>query len=317
MSPQAAEEPPRDVTFRNFSNQQASDYATGRLGYSKALIDRILAFHRSTGGQNEIVLDVGCGPGIATRILAPHFDAAYGADPGQSMIDKAKELGGQTRIGDPIIYELSAAETIDKMDHVSNASVDMITAATAAHWFDMPRFWIAAAKMLKPGGTVAIWTSFRQPASDEQRTNMQSIFDDFRDTLSPYANAGSHVVQNGYADLVLPWEDPDTASLYDRQTFIRQELSAVEGLFSDPPTDHTPKTESLEDQLQKLEKLVLTLGSVHRWQKANPGSTGTENDCVKMLLRKVRETAKETGESLDMSILADQMAVALILVKRM
>lgn len=32
-----------------------------------------------------------------------------------------------------------------------------------AHWFDMPKFWAAAAKVLKPGGTVAIWTVFRQP----------------------------------------------------------------------------------------------------------------------------------------------------------
>ncbi|KAF5657145.1 trans-aconitate 3-methyltransferase [Fusarium heterosporum] len=317
MPSQMSEQSPRDITFRNFSNQQASDYATGRLGYSKALVDGILDFHQSTGGQNGIVLDVGCGPGIATRILAPHFDVAYGADPGQSMIDKAQELGGQTRINGPIVYELSSAETIDQMEHVSTASVDMITAATAAHWFDMPRFWVAAAKLLKPGGTVAIWTSFRQTASDKQRTKMQSIFDEFRDSLSTYATAGTHVVQNGYADLVLPWDNPDTASLYNRQAFIRQELSAKAGLLSDPPTDDTTKDESLEDQLQKLERLVLTLGSVHRWQKANPESTGTENDCVKILLRKVRETAQETGESLDMSILADQMAIALILVKRM
>ncbi|KAF5002397.1 hypothetical protein FGRMN_409 [Fusarium graminum] len=316
MSSQTSEPSPRDVTFRNFSNQQASDYATGRLGYSKTLIDGIVDFHSSTGGQNETVLDVGCGPGIATRILAPYFDAAYGADPGQSMIDKAKELGGQTRINGPIMYEVSSAETIDQMEHVSTSSVDMITAATAAHWFDMPRFWVAAAKLLKSGGTVAIWTSFRQPESDKQRTKMQSIFDEFRDSLSPYATAGTHVVQNGYADLVLPWENPDTASLYDRQAFIRRELSAKAGLLSDPPTDDTMKDESLEAQLQKLEKLVLTLGSVHRWQKANPESIGTENDCVKILLQKVRKTAEETGESLDMSILADQMAIALILVKR-
>lgn len=31
-----------------------------------------------------------------------------------------------------------------------------------AHWFDMPKFWAAAADVLRPGGTVALWTGFRE-----------------------------------------------------------------------------------------------------------------------------------------------------------
>lgn len=31
-----------------------------------------------------------------------------------------------------------------------------------AHWFDMPRFWAAAADLLKPGGSVALWTGVRK-----------------------------------------------------------------------------------------------------------------------------------------------------------
>jgi trans-aconitate 3-methyltransferase len=27
-----------------------------------------------------------------------------------------------------------------------------------AHWFDMTKFWAEAAKVVKPGGTVALWT---------------------------------------------------------------------------------------------------------------------------------------------------------------
>jgi hypothetical protein len=26
------------------------------------------------------------------------------------------------------------------------------------HWFDMPKFWAEAAQVVKPGGTVALWT---------------------------------------------------------------------------------------------------------------------------------------------------------------
>jgi hypothetical protein len=33
-----------------------------------------------------------------------------------------------------------------------------LTDEQKAHWFDMPKFWPAAAKVLKPGGTVAFLT---------------------------------------------------------------------------------------------------------------------------------------------------------------
>jgi trans-aconitate 3-methyltransferase len=129
---------PLDVTFRNYTTDQASDYAAGRLGYTDALIDFILNYHRSTNGEPGCVLDVGCGPGTATQKLASHFDVAYGVDPGESMIRTANALGGKTRTGAPILYKLSTAEDIDKIDSVPHSSVDMITAATAVciHFLD-------------------------------------------------------------------------------------------------------------------------------------------------------------------------------------
>lgn len=134
MSLQLSEEMPLDTTFRNYSEQQASDYATGRLGYSDTLIDFILDYHHSTGGQNGTLLDVGCGPGTATRMLAPHFDVAYGVDPGENMIKLASDSGGQTGVGDSITYKLSTAEDIDKIDGLPQSSLDLITAATAVRY---------------------------------------------------------------------------------------------------------------------------------------------------------------------------------------
>ncbi|KAJ4262906.1 hypothetical protein NW762_006519 [Fusarium torreyae] len=268
---------PLDVTFRNYSSKQAADYVGGRLGYSNILIDFILNHHRSTDGQSGTLLDVGCGPGTATQKLAPHFDVVYGVDPGESMINTATELGGNTRSGDPILYKLSAAEDIDKIDGIQHGSIDMITAATA------------------------------------------SIFEDFRsNVLAPYTTESSHLTQNGYTDLVMPWDDPSTTSLYDRETFVRHELGGEDGYI---PADASKKIDTgksdgpLEHKFKKLEKLVGTLGSVNRWQEANPELVGTEDDCVRVLMNKVRKAVDE-GESIDMSDLTAKMAVALILVKR-
>ncbi|KAG7417518.1 Trans-aconitate 3-methyltransferase [Fusarium oxysporum f. sp. rapae] len=310
---------PRDVTFRNYTTDQASDYAAGRLGYTDALIDFILNYHRSTNGETGCMLDVGCGPGTATEKLAPHFDLAYGVDPGESMIKTATTLGGETRTGDPIVYQLSTAEDIDKIDDISHSSVDMITAATAAHWFDMPRFWAAAAKVLKPGGTVAIWTVFRQPGSFNNNTELQSIFKDFLDTLAPYSTAGTHLTQSGYVELPMPWDDPDTSKFYDQQASARHVLTAEDGFVPDAGRGETERSrvhETPDKQLQMIERLVRTFGSVSRWQKENPELVGTEQDHVRILMSKVRKVLEESGEPVELTALAAKMAVALILVKR-
>ncbi|KAG4281166.1 hypothetical protein FPRO06_10071 [Fusarium proliferatum] len=310
---------PRDVTFRNYTADQASDYVAGRLGYTDALIDFILNFHKSTNGETGCVLDVGCGPGTATQKLAPHFDLAYGADPGESMIKTATTLGGKAHSGHPIVYRLSTAEDIDKIADIPHSSVDMITAATAAHWFDMPRFWAAAAKVLKPGGTVAIWTVFRQPGSFNNSTELQSMFNEFREAITPYSAAGSHLTQNGYVDLPMPWNDPDTSDFYDQQASGRHVLTAEDGFVpnvSRKGNYQEGRDESVDVQIQRIERLVGTLGSVSRWQKENPELVGAEKDPVRILMNKVRKVLQESGEPIELTALTAKMAVALILVKR-
>ena len=79
------------------------------------------------------------------------------------MIEAAKTVESVTTSGEPIIYEVCAAESLSNLSALvrfpkdGQGAVDLITAATAAHWFDMPRFWAEAAKILKPGGSVIIW----------------------------------------------------------------------------------------------------------------------------------------------------------------
>ncbi|CAG2003595.1 unnamed protein product [Fusarium graminearum] len=312
-----SEDQPRDVVFRNYSSQQASNYAEGRLGYSEALIEFVLKQHNSSGGRNGVLLDVGCGPGPATRMLAPHFDVAYGADPGLSMIEKAQQMGGISKAGAQIEYKVSGAEELDKIDGLEHSSIDLITAATAAHWFDMPKFWNAAAKLLKPGGTVALWTAFRQ--SDlSGGDKVQTLLEDFRENvLRPYSSAGSQITNDGYVDLLMPWDDPTTASLYDRGSSSRHELTAKDGYFPKPYLmDNNPGDDSLDEKLQRFEKLVNSFGTVNRWQKANTEIIGTEDDIVKILMRKLRAAAEDDGGILDLSSLADKYAIAVIIVKK-
>ena len=97
-------------------------------------------------------------PGTVITPLAAYFDRAVGVDPSPEMIKVAETVGGVTKSGKPIEYALSHAEDLDKVEAIQHESVDLLTAATCAHWFDTERFWPVADRILKPGGTVVLWT---------------------------------------------------------------------------------------------------------------------------------------------------------------
>jgi len=69
-----------DPTFRSYTAEQAKYYGSQRLSYAAALYDLVLNHHAATGGQFGLTVDVGCGPGNATRDVARHFDAALGVE---------------------------------------------------------------------------------------------------------------------------------------------------------------------------------------------------------------------------------------------
>jgi len=121
----------KDPTFRSYSAEQAEIYATHRLSYEPALYDTVLKHHSETAGKFGLLLDVGCGPGNATRDVALSFDQAIGVDPGVSMIDAARDRRGKTKSGKEIRYEVFSAEEISNVKGLEPKSVDLLTAATA------------------------------------------------------------------------------------------------------------------------------------------------------------------------------------------
>ena len=65
-------------------------YAVGRVSYPIALAEA-LAEQLGLDGSGRL-LDVGCGPGSLTLLLAPWFEQATGVDADQDMLAEAKQL---------------------------------------------------------------------------------------------------------------------------------------------------------------------------------------------------------------------------------
>jgi SAM-dependent methyltransferase len=127
---------------------KVADYLASRPGYPAALFDRLAAAGLPRGAT---VADVGAGTGLLTRDLLRRGYRVVAVEPNPEMRQAADTL-----LGDFAGYRgvEGCAESIP----LAAASVDLITAAQAFHWFDVDRAREEFLRVLTPGGLVAlIW----------------------------------------------------------------------------------------------------------------------------------------------------------------
>lgn len=125
----------------------ARHYSRGRVAYPPELADR-LAGAVDLDGSGRL-LDVGCGPGSLTLLLAPHFAEVVGVDADGDMLAEAARLAAQQHIGNVSWRHLRAEELPADL-----GPFDVITFAQSFHWMDRPRVAAAARSMLAPAGAL-------------------------------------------------------------------------------------------------------------------------------------------------------------------
>ncbi|PON23439.1 hypothetical protein TGAM01_v207673 [Trichoderma gamsii] len=300
--------------FRGYTAAQGQNYSSVRPGYSPELFKIIIDHHTSTGGQLHTVVDVGCGPGQAIKDLAPFFENAIGLDPSEGMIDTARASAKSANL--PIRFEVSTAETlgIDLEPPISDGSVDMVTAATAAHWFDMAGFWKAASRILKPGGTVAIWARSGAAINATKTPNgvaIKALVEEFYIGLRPWARVGNLLARDLYIGLPLPWTLEVPVVEFDKESFVRKEWNKDKtGIENDIIRTGGPVTP------EQFEKLMGTSSPVSRWREAHPDKVGTEEDIVRQLRRRIESLLHEAGIKPGEETLTGEVAMVLLLVKK-
>ncbi|KAI4598060.1 hypothetical protein KJ359_003869 [Pestalotiopsis sp. 9143b] len=304
-----------EETFKEYTHEQGESYATGRPGYSPKLFRTIVDHHVATGGKLDLVVDVGCGTGQATRDLAPFFAHAVGLDASEGMINSAR-ASVKSSASAPR-FEVSAAEVLgtDLETPILENSVDLLTAATAAHWFDMDGFWHRAARVLKPGGTVALWARTRAAVNTAKTPNgiaIQAAMDKIVDEeVHPYAVVGNALTRFFYVDLVLPWTlDPPVAE-FEQETFYRREWNKqLDG--AEPDDMGTSRMVTVK----QFEMAMATSSSVTRWRQANPEQVGTEEDVVRKMGRQMEELLHEAGVKAGEEMVHGEVAIVLLMVKK-
>jgi len=303
---------PTEKTFSTYSPEQGKAYAQARRDYHPNVYKAVVELHTATGGELDTLLDVGCGPGLAARGLAGRFNHAIGIDPSPGMIATARSLGVETSASKPIRYEISTAEELgsDLDPPIPRGSIDLITAANAAHWFDLPAFWQRSAEMLKPGGSVALWTSgeIRMHPSMPNAAAVQAAMDRYTTvTLQAYYDPGNLLVREAYAHLLLPWAVTPAVTAFDESAFVSKHWQPGEDFFVGLP----------EGDMDLFEKVMATGSPYTRWSKAHPDEAGTERDVLKMLRREIGGLLHEAGVEEGREIIkADVRGVLLVVKKR-
>ncbi|XP_071480822.1 putative methyltransferase DDB_G0268948 [Diadema antillarum] len=171
----------------------AKNYALYRPGIPDGVTDTL------DGNRPILLVDVGCGSGQFTRSLARHFDRALGCDVSQAQIDEAKRQNRQSNVD----YCVSPAEALP----VEDSSVDVITASSAAHWFEYPAFFQEVDRVLRPGGCVVVLATVCKTIHHQDAATEERLFeckDKYMKALNEYRLIPRDTLVKFYEDLRFP-----------------------------------------------------------------------------------------------------------------
>jgi SAM-dependent methyltransferase len=127
-------------------DRAAQAYEVGRASYPAAAVEAILAFTGTAPGRT--LLELGAGTGKLTRELVESGARVLALEPVAGMRDVLAQNAPGARLLDAV------AEAVPLAD----ASVDAVIAAQSFHWFDSEAAAAEVARVLRPGGAVAlIW----------------------------------------------------------------------------------------------------------------------------------------------------------------
>jgi ubiquinone/menaquinone biosynthesis C-methylase UbiE len=88
---------------------------------------------------------------------------------------------------------------------LADRSVNLVTVAQAAHWFDFDRFYPEVKRVLKPGGVVALWAYGLNLVQDPEVNRL--IHEFYAETVGPYWPPERRLVEEAYRTIPFPFEE--------------------------------------------------------------------------------------------------------------
>jgi SAM-dependent methyltransferase len=193
-------------SFKDLFSQQAAGYAKFRPTYPAALFEWLA----TATPENRVAVDVGAGNGQAAQALATRFEQVLALEPSEAQLANAPSW-------ERVRFQRGAAEATGLPD----ASADLLVAAQAFHWFDHPAFFAEVKRVVRPGGTLAIWcytVAAIAPAVDA------IVHELYHPILGPYWEPERRLVETGYATVAVPFPALDVPSFEMRLHWTFEQL---------------------------------------------------------------------------------------------
>jgi len=231
---------PHSSPTTRFSDR-VENYAQYRPSYPQSAIRWIVDQYQL--GPLSLVADIGSGTGIFTQSLMDAGIRVIAVEPNLQM----RLESDRQRSSNPLYASVTGTA---ESTHLDANSVDMVTAAQAAHWFDLKKSKREFARILRPGGALVLIWNRRMRSSA-----FQNAYESVLNTLPEYAQVNHTNV--GDAQLATLFNaDMQRINFANSQEF---DLASFRGrVFS---SSYTPSPDDLvyEDFSRKIDELF----SVH------------------------------------------------------
>lgn len=176
-------------TFSDYFSESSQLYATYRPHYPPELFEWLA----SEASGHDRAWDCGTGSGQAAGELCRHFREVMATDPSVAQLANAVQRDG-------VFYLAATAED----SPIRSASAQVVSVAQALHWFDLPRFYEEATRVLVPGGLLAVWSYGLFSVDTSLAPAIRRLH---TETLGPWWPKERSIVELGYATLPFPFAE--------------------------------------------------------------------------------------------------------------
>ena len=164
---------------------------------------------------NHVVADIASGTGLFTRMLLENGNPVFAVEPNAEM----REMGAHMLKGNDKLVSVAGTAEATMLD---SASVDFVTAAQAAHWFDLPRTRAEFVRILRTGGwCVLIW--------NERLTDSTPFLRGYEHLLLTYGTDYKEVRHERTTDIIPQFFAPQPCEERDFTLIQRFDYEGVAG----------------------------------------------------------------------------------------